>query len=49
MAITRTELKSAANSKSFSRREDCYDDVDDLIKNGNKYFATVIHPENLRL
>ena len=41
MAITRTWLKSAANPKSFSKGEDCYDDVDDLIKNGNKYSATV--------
>ena len=41
MAITKQWLKKAANAQSYERGEDIYSQVDDLVKIGDKYAATV--------
>jgi hypothetical protein len=45
MAITKEWLKQAALAKSFSKGEEYYDDVDDVVKIGNSYTATVYGSE----
>jgi uncharacterized Zn finger protein len=49
MAITKKWLKENTNSKSYSRGEGYYDEVEDLTKIGNAYSATVFGTEEYEI
>jgi uncharacterized Zn finger protein len=42
MPITKEWLRKAANAQSFSKGEGYYDDVEDVVKQGNSYTAIVL-------